>query len=172
MKYKRNSGVYDEDHVNEFNARTYTPANLMRKWYTKMEVLNTRSELRFRGTQQSYNNHDGLHHSGMNAFERELERKGIPIEKYPLTTTTGATRVREMVVLRRKALEAKASEALAQQRKEKQRAIPSEWFDETKGPLNPRFVAAVQPLYQVPIADLPRQPVKYESFAAKYENQQ
>lgn len=164
MVYKRNTGLYDEDHVNSFNASTYTPVHEMVNWYKNMERITTQAEMLKRQRIQSQNNQEGRHHSGAGPFERELERKGIPVEKYPLTTTTGATRIREMIVLRRLALEEKAKAALAKQAGELRRPAPSEWYDETKGPLNPRFLQAMQVHYDVPIVDLPRTPLSYETF--------
>lgn len=168
MKYKRNSGLYDEDHVNGFDARSYTPARTMLQWYAKMELLATRSNLSVRQITQSEHQRQGRHHTGTGPFERELERKGIPVEKYNLTTTTGASRVREMVVLRRKALDAKSEAAIKEQREAKRQALPSAWYDETAGPLNPKFLKAIQPQYSVNITDLPRTPLSYTTWSSQH----
>jgi hypothetical protein len=167
MKYKRNTGVYDEDHVNDFNARSYTSARTMMEWYARMENIATRTEVRKRVSDQSDHNQNGRHFTGAGPFERELERKGITVEKYPLTTTTGATRVREMVVLRRQVLEKKSAEAMNAARTTLRRAAPSEWYDETRGPLNPKFLKAMQPHYDVAITELPRRPLEYSNWIAQ-----
>ncbi|CUG92351.1 Hypothetical protein, putative [Bodo saltans] len=167
MHFKRNTGVYDEDHVNDYDARPYTPSRVMMEWYARMESNTTKIEVKTRVNEQSANNQNGLHFTGAGPFERELERKGIPVEKYPLTTTTGATRVREMVVLRRQQLEHKSAEAMKTARTTARRAVPSEWYDETRGPLNPKFLKAMQPHYDVAITELPRRPLDYKSWVSQ-----
>lgn len=167
MQYKRNTGIYDEDHVNDYDARTYTPARTMLQWYAKMERNATKAQVNARINQQSQHNHEERDFNGAGAFERELERKGIPLEKYPLTSTTGATRVREMVVLRRQVLEKKSAEAMAAARQRQRRASPSEWYDETLGPLNPKFLQSMQSHYDVPIVDLPRRPLQHSKWTAQ-----
>lgn len=159
MKYKRGTGLWDEDHVNDFDANKYLSARSMMRWYYGMERLQTRNSINARRATQSYNNNMGLHHSGRGAFERELERRGIQVDKYPLTTTTGAARVAEMVLLRRQKLEAQAKKAMESQRQARRRDAPSEWYDETEGPLNLRFLASMQSNYTQVITKLPSSPV-------------
>lgn len=159
MKYKRGTGKWDEDHVNDFNASKYMSARSMMRWYYGMERLQTRNNLNARRDTQSHNNNMGLHHSGYGPFEREVERRGLPVFKYPLTTTTGASRVAELVLLRRAALEKKAAALLKEQLSQCRRDAPSDWFDETEGPLNPRFVECMQSHYTVLLTPLPENPV-------------
>ncbi|KAG5493429.1 hypothetical protein JIQ42_01795 [Leishmania sp. Namibia] len=159
MKYKRGTGLWDEDHVNDFNADKYLSARSTMRWYYGMERLQTRNSINARRATQSYNNNMGVHHSGHGAFERELERRGIQVEKYPLTTTTGAARVAEMVLLRRQDLEAQAKTAMESQRKARRRDAPSGWYDEADGPLNPRFLASMQSNYTQVITELPSTPI-------------
>lgn len=159
MKYVKGTGLWDEDHVNDFDASRYLSARSTMRWYYGMERLQTRKTMNARRATQSYNNNNGLHHSGRGAFERELERRGIQVDKYPLTTTTGATRVAEMVVLLRRELEAQAATAMAAQRQAQRRDAPSEWYDEADGPLNPRFLASMQHNYTAVITDLPNDPI-------------
>lgn len=159
MKYKKGTGLWDEDHVNDFNANKYMSARSTMRWYYGMERLQTRNTINARRATQSYNNNRGLHHSGRGAFEREMERRGIPVEKYPLTTTAGAARVAEMVLLRRAELEKQSAEAMERQRSELRRDAPSEWYDETDGPLNPRFLASMQSNYTKAITELPNTPL-------------
>ncbi|CAD2217864.1 hypothetical protein, conserved [Angomonas deanei] len=163
MKYIQGTGKWDEDHVNDFNAMPYLSARSTMMWYYSMERHQTRSNLRSRRSTQSSNNNQGLHHSGKGAFAREMERKGIQVDKYPLTTTTGARRVAEMVVLRRQKLEDMSADLMAKQRESVKLEKPSKWFDESKGPLNPRFVKAMQPHYKVNIQDLPETPIVYHN---------
>ncbi|KAG5494970.1 hypothetical protein JKF63_02022 [Porcisia hertigi] len=159
MKYKKGTGLWDEDHVNDFDANKYLSARSTMRWYYGMERLQTRNTINARRATQSHNNNMGLHHSGRGAFERELERRGIPVEKYPLTTTAGATRVAEIVLLRRQELETQAKTAMESQRQERRRDAPSEWYDETHGPLNPRFLVSMQSNYTKVITDLPSTPI-------------
>ncbi|EPY34456.1 hypothetical protein STCU_01575 [Strigomonas culicis] len=137
----------------------YASARTTLSWYHKMERLQTRKNLEARRGTQSHNNNLGLHHSGQGAFERELERKGIRPQKYNLTTTTGAKRVAEMVVLRRLELEQRSKEAMAEQTKRMRQAKPSDWYNEADGPLNPNFLKSMQVHYDVPITDLPTDPI-------------
>ncbi|KAG5469268.1 hypothetical protein LSCM1_02483 [Leishmania martiniquensis] len=159
MKYKKGTGLWDEDHVNDFDANKYLSARSTMRWYYGMERLQTRNTINARRATQSYNNNMGLHHSGRGPFERELERRGIQVEKYPLTTTTGAVRVAEMVLLRRRELEAQAKIEMEAQRQARRRDAPSGWYNETDGPLNPRFLASMQSNYTQVITELPRTPI-------------
>lgn len=162
MKYKRATGKWDEDHTNDYDATTYMSARNTMRWYYKMERLQTRNNLLHRRAAQSNANNNGLHHSGKGAFEREVERRGLLVEKYPLTTTTGASRVAELVLLRRQELEKRAQAMMEEVSKSVKRDEPSEWFDETDGPLNPRFVERMQSHYQVPLIPLPEAPIVRE----------
>ncbi|CCW66119.1 unnamed protein product [Phytomonas sp. Hart1] len=159
MKYIKGTGLYDEDHVNDFNANPYMSARTTMRWYYQMERHQTRSNLNARQATQSYNNNMGLHHSGRGAFEREAERRGIKVEKYSLTTTTGSARVAEMVLLRREKLEGQSSKFMESKRAELRRSSPSGWYDESKGPLNPNFLKSIQMNYDVNILDLPNTPL-------------
>lgn len=165
MKYKKGTGKWDEDHVNDFNASKYMSARSTMRWYYGMERLQTRNNVNARRSTQSYHNNTGLHHSGRGAFEREVERRGLPVDKYPLTTTTGAKRVAEMVLLRRKALEEKAAVLMQEKLESLRRDEPSEWFDEREGPLNPRFVERMQGHYAVPLTPLPDTPIVRDEHA-------
>lgn len=151
--------MYDEDHVNDYNASTYMSARSTMQWYYKMERLQSRSTLLARQATQSFHNNMGLHHSGSGGFERELERRGIQVKKYPLTSTTGAARVAELVLLRRAKLEEAAAKRMEEQRAQRRRAAPSEWYDESKGPLNPHFLRSMQCHYTKDIVSLPDTPV-------------
>ncbi|ORC91118.1 uncharacterized protein TM35_000061230 [Trypanosoma theileri] len=161
MKYKKGTGLWDEDHVNDYKSNRYLTARATMRWYYEMERQQTRNSLNARRSTQSHYNNNGLHHSGKGPFEREAERQGIQVEKYPLTTTTGITRVAEMVILRRLELEKKAEEEMGKQRnqlKEKY-TTPTEWYDEKKGPLNPEFLRCMQSHYKVDITTLPDTPL-------------
>lgn len=161
MKYKRGTGLWDEDHVNDFQSEKYMSARSTMRWYYGMERLQTRNTINARRGTQSHNNNNGLHHSGQSAFERELERRGVAVQKYPLTTTTGASRVAEMVLLRRAALEKQSAELMDEQRKKLRRPSPSAWYDETAGPLNPNFLMAIQKNYDTTISELPSEPLRH-----------
>lgn len=163
MKYKKGTGLWDEDHVNDYNASTYLSARSTMRWYYAMERHQTRNNLNARRATQSYNNNKGLHFSGRGAFEREMDRQGIPVEKYSLTTTTGAKRVAEMVLLRRAELEKKSKAMMAEHGNSLRQAAPSSWFNETEGPLNPVFVKVMQPHYTEAIFPLPEHPVNVAS---------
>lgn len=159
MKYKRGTGKWDEDHINDYDASSFMSSRSTMRWYYGMERLQTRNNLLHRRAAQSEANNNGLHHSGRGAFEREAERRGLQVDKYSLTTTTGASRVAELVLLRRAELEKKAAQMMEKVSKSIQREEPSEWFDETNGPLNPRFVERMQSHYRVPLTPLPESPV-------------
>ncbi|KAH9584054.1 hypothetical protein LSM04_004191 [Trypanosoma melophagium] len=161
MKYKKGTGLWDEDHVNDYKTNRYLTARATMRWYYEMERHQTRNSLNARRGTQSHNNNNGLHHSGRGAFEREAERIGVQVEKYPLTTTTGATRVAEMVLLRRMELEKKAEAAMQAKRAELQEKYqtPTAWYDERKGPLNPAFLRCMQSHYTVDITTLPDTPL-------------
>ncbi|RNF20913.1 uncharacterized protein Tco025E_03618 [Trypanosoma conorhini] len=162
MKYKKGTGLWDEDHVNDYKANRYLSARATMRWYYDMERLQTRNSLNARRGTQSHNNNVGLHHSGRGAFEREVERRGLQVEKYALTTTTGAMRVAELTLLRRLELEKRAEAAMAEQRAALRRPAPSAWYDEAMGPLNPEFLRRMQPHYEVDITTLPESPLMRE----------
>eukprot|EP00658_Telonema_sp_P-2_P050918 TRINITY_DN38959_c0_g1_i3.p1 TRINITY_DN38959_c0_g1~~TRINITY_DN38959_c0_g1_i3.p1 ORF type:complete len:131 (+),score=21.20 TRINITY_DN38959_c0_g1_i3:236-628(+) len=110
--------------------------------------------------EESVNHNSGLRYDGTDAFERELDRKGIPIEKYPLPTTAGMTRVREMTLLRRNKLEGMAKEAMQEASSQSRRATPSSWYSEDLGPLNPHYLQFVRAQYtDVDVTDLPNKPI-------------
>ncbi|RNF10468.1 hypothetical protein TraAM80_01514 [Trypanosoma rangeli] len=163
MKYKKGTGLWDEDHVNDYKANRYLSARAAMRWYYDMERLQTRNSLNARRSTQSHNNNMGLHHSGRGAFEREVERRGLQVEKYALTTTTGAMRVAELTLLRRLELEKRAEAAMAKQRATLRQPAPSAWYDETLGPLNPEFLRRMQPHYEVDIITLPEFPLIRET---------
>lgn len=158
------TGIYDEDLVNDYSTNMIRHHNRMRAWYGKheftagMRVINSRELL------DSKLQHEGKNPvNGHSAFERELERKGIPIEKYPLPNTVQATRVREMTLLRRLKLEEQAKELMAQQSAAQRRDVPSAWYDETKGPLNPHFLSFVKKNYSgMDVTALQNDPIKYK----------
>lgn len=159
MKYKKGTGLYDEDHVNDFNASPYMSARTTMRWYYHMERLQTRNTIVARRGTQSQNNNMGLHHSGQDAFEREAERRGLPVKKYNLTTTTGAARVSEMVLLRRAKLEEESAKLMEEQRGKLRQEAPSSWYDEKLGPLNPNFLGSMQANYTKNITKLPNTPI-------------
>lgn len=159
MQHKRGTGLWDEDHVNHYNTNRYLTARATMQWYYSMERLQTRVSVSARQVAQSDHNNNGLHHSGRGAFDRELERRGVEVDKYPLTTTTGAKRVAELVLLRRAKLEERSAKILDEQRSKLHRESPSEWYDERCGPLNPNFLRSMQPLYDTAITNLPETPV-------------
>ncbi|KAF8280156.1 putative LSU ribosomal protein, mitochondrial [Trypanosoma cruzi] len=171
MKYKKGTGLWDEDHVNDYKTNRYLSARATMRWYYEMERLQTRNSLNARRGTQSHNNNMGLHHSGRGAFEREVERHGLQVEKYALTTTTGATRVAELTLLRRLELEKKAEEAMAKQRAAVRQPAPSAWYDEALGPLNPEFLRLMQPHYEVEIKTLPEAPLIREQQQQQQQQQ-
>jgi hypothetical protein len=174
MQFKYLTGLYDEDFVNHYTPYLYMPARRMMRWYSFSEGIAGRLAMEQRQAQQDENNQNGIDPNGDGPFEREMKRRGAQVEKYPLTTTTGTTRVHEMVLLRRRVLEEKSTEAMKKMRAEMRRDAPSEWYDESHGPLNPVFLQAMQPHYQTQICDLPRQPIRHSEFlkTAQAGNQQ
>lgn len=152
-------GYYYEDNIWDYKTKVYYHPRQMKFWYAKNEWGKALEWYKGMREWQSTNHNEGLKYDGTGPFERELERKGIPVEKYPLPTTTGIRRVREAVLLRRQQLEERAKKLLDEQRKKLRQPQPSEWYNEAGGPLNPHFLAFVQGCYDVNICDLPSAPI-------------
>lgn len=162
--FRYGTGLWDEDNVNEYNSQLYSDPRAMKYWYARHEYTTAGEYIRHQKKEESLNHHEGLHYSGDGAFERELERKGIPVDKYTLPTSVGVKRLHEMVVLRRRKLEALSEQAMAKQREAKKAELPSSWYDETDGPLNPNFLKSVQRNYSANISDLGEEPIRHEAF--------
>jgi hypothetical protein len=155
----RVTGYYLEDHINDHNAKLYYHPRQMKHWYAKTELRRAHAYVRELQDTESENHNEGRHHSGDGPFERELARKGIPVEKYPLPTTTTMRRLHEMTVLRRDALEKRSAVAVAAQRERLRSERPSQWYDESDGPLNQSFLRRVQKHYTETITELPEYPL-------------
>ena len=154
------TGVYDEDFTNDYKTDNPLHAKTRKELFGDIERIPVKRRIRTAVETESRNHNAGLRYDGVDAFERELERKGIPVEKYPLPTTVAATRAREMTLLRRLQLERMAQEAMQQATAACRRTTPSQWYDEEKGPLNPHYLQFVRTQYSgVDITDLPNQPI-------------
>lgn len=70
MQYIRGTGMWDEDHVNDYVTTRYLTPRALLMWYQRMEQLQTSSTMHQRRKLQTDNNNNGLHHSGKGAFER------------------------------------------------------------------------------------------------------
>lgn len=145
-------GIYPEDEANDYDYSLYQHPKQIKTWYAANEIRESKQWLQHQTSFESENHRQGKHHTGMGAFERELQRKGMQIEKYRLPSTTAVKRVHEMVQLKRKALEKRAAKSIESQKPQK----PSEWYDETDGPMNPHFLQFAQKSFAEPFADLPR----------------
>lgn len=156
---------YLEDNANEFDMSVYLPLTRLKSWYARHELNFGRKWLDTMQKTQSVNAQNGLHYNGDGPFERELRRKGIQVEKYPLPSTTATRRNHEMILLRRQKLEELSRVKMDEARKKVARDAPSGWYDETKGPLNPHYLAMVQPLYKQNVTALPAEPVQYRQLA-------
>ncbi len=152
---------YIEEMHNDYDMHHYLHPRELRRWYAKTEVAVALGLLDSLQISESKNNHNGLHWNGDGPMERELVRKGVPVDKYELPTTVAVNRVHEAVLLRRAELERRATEAMSRQRAAKKVARPTSWFDETDGPLNPHFLRFAQSSYEEPITELPRTPLRY-----------
>ena len=155
----REVGVYLEDEKNEYDTRVYYPMRFMKQWYAQREITHAKQWLYNQRRSESVNAQNGLAFNGDGAFEREMKRKGVTIDKYPMPSTVATRRTREMVLLRRRKLEELSSAAMDRQRAAKKAARPSAWFDETDGPLNPHFLRAAQMSYAEDITTLPETPL-------------
>jgi hypothetical protein len=162
-------GYYLEDQKNEYDTSIYYPMRFMKKWYAQREIHTAKSWLKRQQITESLNTQNGLHFSGENAFERELRRKGVQVEKYPLPTVVATKRLHEMVILRRQRLEDMSRERMDKLRSTLKVARPSKWFDESNGPLNPHFVRIVQSSYSEPLGDLPEVPLRHSQWIAEAE---
>jgi hypothetical protein len=151
-------GYYPEDNSNDYNTALYTHPEVMRVWYTRHERYHAARMIAEQRKTESQNHNNGLHFSGDGAFERELTRKGVQVDKYPLPSTVGVRRVHEMTVLRRQALRKEGDARLSRLRDAKAVDAPT-WMDETDGPVNPHFLAMCQRNYKQPLQPLPRRPM-------------
>jgi hypothetical protein len=170
-------GLWPEDYSNDWDTQHYYHPRELKQWYAKTEVRKATEMLREAQKQQCDNNDAGLHPLGDGPFERELERKGVQVDKYPLPSTTMVMRMHEMVYLRRKAMEKKSTEVFQKQKtdlgynEEGRVEKPSEWFDESKGPLNPHFLQFAQSSYVADVVDLPRTPQTYQQYLSRLNSQ-
>lgn len=145
----------------DYDYHTYKHHREVRKWYARHEVLTAEKLVNTLAETESLNHHNGLSRDGDGPFERELVRKGISVDKYPLPTTVGVHRVNEMVLLRRQELQRKADVAMNRQRTAMKCERPSAWYDETLGPLNLHFLKLAQHSYSQNIVRLPRNPIRH-----------
>lgn len=159
------SGIYDEDFTNEYKIQHIKHNNRLKAIYAKNEFNTVAKVLDHHQRNDSFAQHAGRDpRNGYGAFEREMERKGIPVDKYPLPNTVQATRVREMTLLRRTKLEERSAEVMGQHRAERRRATPSEWYDETNGPLNPHYLKFVKNQYSgMDVTQLPNKPIRHDT---------
>ena len=156
----RHAGYYLEDNENYYTAKLYYHPQEWKRKVAGLELIRARYWLyRMRQTSSAFHN-QGLHPTyGTGPFEHELQRRGIPIHKYTLPTTTGIKRVHDMTVLRRLELEKQSQEALQKARAGLRQPRPSSWYDESKGPLNPHFLERMASHYtEVDITLLPVTP--------------
>lgn len=160
-------GYYPEDHTNDYSYHLYWHPRERKKWYAQKEVDAVREWADERMRVETLNHHEGRAPNGDGAFERDMQRKGVQVEKYPLPSTVATRRLHEMVLLRRQALSAKSVEAMARQRDAKRRDVPSGWYDEADGPLNPNFLRFAQASYAEQVTDLPEEPIAHADIAGK-----
>ena len=157
----RHAGYYLEDNENYYCAKLYYHPQEWKRKYAGLEILRTRYWLyRMKQVSSSFHN-EGLHPTyGTGPFENELRRRGIPLHKYNLPTTTSVKRLHEMTVLRRQTLEIEAERVLRHARESLRRPLPSEWMNENHGPLNPHFLKLMAPHYsKIDITQLPVTPI-------------
>eukprot|EP00672_Neobodo_designis_P005744 CAMPEP_0174856416 /NCGR_PEP_ID=MMETSP1114-20130205/35872_1 /TAXON_ID=312471 /ORGANISM="Neobodo designis, Strain CCAP 1951/1" /LENGTH=196 /DNA_ID=CAMNT_0016091211 /DNA_START=75 /DNA_END=665 /DNA_ORIENTATION=+ len=154
----REVGVYLEDERNEYDTRVYYPMRFMKQWYAQREITHARSWLYQQRRTESVNAQNGLAFNGDGAFEREMKRKGVQVDKYPMPSTVATRRTRELILLRRQKLEQLSGDAMQRQREAKKAARPSAWYDEADGPLNPHFLHIAQKSYAEDITSLPETP--------------
>lgn len=157
-------GYYLEDHTLDYDYSLYWHPRDRKKWYAQKEVDAVRAWADVSMRNETTNYHKGLAPNGEGPFERDLKRKGISIEKYPLPSTLATRRVHEMVILRRKQIEEKSQELLNNARDKLKQASPSNWFDEADGPLNPQFLRYAQSSYSEQVNDLPNTPLRYKQL--------
>jgi len=153
-------GFHLEDKRNIWRSKLYYHPTQWKKFYGGIELYGVRRWLEDLCREQSGFYNQGLHPLGTGAFEAELERKGIPVKKYELPTTTAVKRVHEMVVLRRMALQEASNEAITAQREQGKLEAPSSiWYNERDGPLNPNFLRVMASHYKKDITELPSTPI-------------
>ena len=162
----REVGVYLEDEKNEYNTQVYYPMRQMKQWYAQREITHARGWLYNMRRSESVNAQNGLAFNGDGAFEREMKRKGVQVDKYPLPSTVATKRTHEMVLLRRQRLEEMSAGAMESARVAKKADHPSAWYDETDGPLNQHFLRMAQPAYAADICSLPEKPLRHGDIAA------
>jgi hypothetical protein len=169
MGHRIDTGVWTEDFLNDYVSAKYHSSRQRMRWYYTNDVDEANRNVQRRQKTMSAYNDAGLNPAtGYGPFERELERTGVPVEKYPLPSTTAVRRLSEAVLLRRQELEKKSERLLAGQREKLKQPRPSEWYDETNGPLNVNFLARyAQQSYEEGIADLPRRPIRHSDTADK-----
>ena len=159
-------GPYMEDHKMEYDTSIYYPARSAKQWYARREIIHARQWLYEQRRTESVRAQEGLNHNGDGPFERELRRRGVQVEKYPLPSTVATKRTHELVLLRRQKLEEMSSERMNSLRSSARASRPSAWYDETAGPLNQHFLRMVQSSYDNDICDLPTQPVVHAARAS------
>lgn len=152
------SGRWLEDGQNDWKSPSYLPPQLKKLWYAQTEQSTGRAVLKSETEKQNERYHQGLHPNGDGPFEREMKRRGVPVDKYTLPTTVGVRRLHEAVQLRRQTLEKKSAEAMEVQRGKLKKDRPSAWYDERDGPLNPHFLSFAQKSFSQDICTLPRTP--------------
>jgi hypothetical protein len=167
MGFKLDTGIWTEDFLNDYNTMKYQSSRQRIRWYYQNDVQEASRNIYARTRNVNANNDAGLHPvTGHGPFERELERTGVEIDKYPLPTTTAVRRLHEAVLLRRQELEKKSERLLAAQREKLKQRQPTAWYDEERGPLNRNFLARYAQLsYEVDVADLPRSPIRHSAPA-------
>ncbi len=158
MQHRQRYYMEEKTSHHDYATHHYMHPKELRKWYAVHETRAANTMLNKLAVTESENHNNGLSRDGDGAFEREMIRKGIEVEKYPLPTTVGVRRVHEMSLLRRAEIEKRSATAMAAQREAKKASFPSRWYDETMGPLNPHFLKVAQRSYSEPITELPREP--------------
>ena len=137
-----------EEGENFFAAKPYYHYQEWKRKCAGTELLQTRLWLKAMKKMSAGFYNEGRHPThGFGPFENELRRRGIEVHKYRLPTTTAVKRIHEMVVLRRLDLEKQSNAAMEENMKSKRQPLPSEWYDETDGPLNPHFLRHVKSHY-------------------------
>ena len=137
-----------EEGENFYSAKPYYHYQEWKRKCSGTELLHARLWLNAMKKMSAGFYHEGRHPThGYGPFEHELKRRGIEIHKYRLPTTVAVKRIHEMVVLRRLELEKESAIALQKALEEKRLPEPSEWYDETSGPLNPHYLRHVKSHY-------------------------
>lgn len=156
-----------EEFSNDYDQVRYLHPREAKMWYAATEMRHAKDMLHYAQQEQTTNHNAGLDAvTGHGPFEREIERRGIPVDKYPLPSTTAVKRVHEMTILKRRHLEARSEALMEEHRRRCARAFPSSWYDETDGPLNPHFLHFAQRSYTAPVTRLPQLPLVHAEAEA------